>query len=217
MLPANFVFIAALVGASGTVLYGRAMLRGQVHPNRVSWCLWGAIPLIAFAAELREGVGVRSIMTFAAGIGPLAIVALSFVVRDGYWNVTRLDWACGTVSVLTLGIWALTNNPTLAIALSIAADALAATPTLRKAYRAPHTEHLATYLLGAASGGLTVLTISAWTFANAAFPLYVLAICSLIGMVIAINRRGPALTIPTVDCTDDAMTIDERIPAATRG
>lgn len=217
MLPANFVIIAALVGASGTVLYGRAMLRGQVRPNRVSWFLWGAIPLIAFAAELREGVGVRSLLTFSAGAGPLAIVALSFVLRDGYWNVTRLDWACGTFSAVTLGIWAVTNNPTLAIALSITADALAATPTIRKAYRAPHSEHLATYFLAAAGGGLTLLTISAWTFANVAFPLYIFGICSLIGLVIVVNRRGSADASASIDLADDAAATDERIPATTRG
>ncbi len=55
MISQNFAALAALLPLIGFAAYLRDTLRGKIPPNRVSWLLWGAAPMIAFAAELAEG------------------------------------------------------------------------------------------------------------------------------------------------------------------
>ena len=56
MLDAHFVILGAAVGFAGALSYLVGTLRGTVRPNRVSWLLWSLAPLVAFAAEVQQGV-----------------------------------------------------------------------------------------------------------------------------------------------------------------
>ena len=80
----------------------------------------------------------------------------------------------------------------MAILLSILADFLAAVPTIRKAYRYPHTEHAVAFLSGIAGAGITLLTIKAEDrgFASVAFPAYILLDSALIAWLILVPRPG---------------------------
>lgn len=85
MLPSNFVFIGVAIGSAGATGYLVATLKGEVKPNRVSFLLWSVAPLIAFAAQLRQGVGIESLMTFATGFLPFLVSwpPSSTVARSG--------------------------------------------------------------------------------------------------------------------------------------
>ena len=54
----------------------------------------------------------------------------------------------------------------VAIILSIAADALAAIPTVRKTITHPDTEHPLFFELVSLGGALTLSTMQRWTFAD---------------------------------------------------
>ena len=128
---------------------------------------------MVFAAELAQGVGLRTVMTFGIALGPLLVVIASYATKAAYWKLGALDWACGGVAGLALALWAITDSAVDAIILSIVADALAAIPTVRKAVTHPHTEHPLFFGLVSLGGALTLLTIQRWTFADWAFPLYI--------------------------------------------
>lgn len=190
MLPEWFVLVAValnLVCATGG--YVVAVLKGNAQPNRVTWFLWGLAPLIAFAAEIQQGVGIRSLFTLAAGLGPLLVVGASFISRHAEWRLTRFDLVCGALSIVGLVLWQLSGDGNLAIVFAIAADALAGTPTVIKAYRSPDTEHPPAFAFGCAASVITLLTISDWSFASAAFPLYVFLITGLI-LALLLTRVG---------------------------
>jgi hypothetical protein len=171
-----------------------ATLQGKTRPNRVSWALWALAPLVAFAAELSKGVGIQSLMTFVVGFGPLMVFLASFVNKKAYWQITRLDWACGAFSLLALVLWILTREGNLAIFFSILTDALAAVPTLIKSYRDPKSESPTVFILGIASATITLLTIHNWTFANWGFPAYILIICLLLAALIVYPRKATEAT-----------------------
>lgn len=180
MLDPKFVILGALLNLVGSTTYVWETLKGRTKPNRVTWFLWALAPLIAFAAELGEGVGIQALMTFMVGFGPLLIFLASFVNRKSYWKITTFDVVCGCMSLIALGLWAITQSGNLAIVFSIFADGLAAVPTVIKSYRDPQTENSTVFLLGAISAVITLLTITSWTFAHYAFPLYILLICLLL-------------------------------------
>ncbi len=191
MLDERFVFLAACCNIVGGGSYVLATFRGRTRPNRVTWGLWAAIPMIAFAAELSEGVGLRSLMTFMVGFGPFMVVIASTVNRDAFWQLGRLDVVCGALSVVAVVGWRLTGSGVVAIGLSILADAFAGVPTFVKSYREPSTEHPLVFTLGAASALITLLTVDEWSVAAAAFPAYIATVGIVVTLLLVFPTIGP--------------------------
>jgi hypothetical protein len=180
MINQHFVILGVLIGFAGNMTYVISTLRGKTRPNRVSWFMWTLAPLIAFAAELNEGVGIQSLTTFMAGACPLLVLIASFVNRKSVWQLTKFDFLCGVLSLLGLTLWLLTRHGDIAIIFSIAADAMAAMPTIIKSYTHPESEGWINYLSAAIAAGITLLTIKQWTFAAYGFPLYLMLVCLLL-------------------------------------
>ncbi len=185
MINENFVFLGALLNLTGSSSYTVDTFRGKTQPNRVTWFLWALAPLIAFSAQLSSGVSFKgALMTFMVGFGPLMVFIASFVDKKAFWKITKLDIACGVLSVLALILWYLTKTGDIAIVLSIAADLLAGVPTLIKAYKAPETESYNVFFFGAISAAITLLTVKTWTFTATAFPVYIFLICGVLFLLI---------------------------------
>lgn len=180
MLNENFVIVGAIIGAIGSLSYLIDTVKGKVRPNKVSFLLWAIAPLIAFAAMIQKGVGIQALMTFSVGFLPLTIFVASFFNKKAQWKLGRFDLICGAFSVLGIIFWLITKEGNIAIAFSILADGMAALPTITKSYRFPETESGWPYLTGAISAGLTLLTITDWSFAQYGFPVYILIVCLII-------------------------------------
>ncbi len=184
MLHPNFVIVGTIIGSIGGVSYLIYTLQGKVKPNRVTYFLWSLAPLIAFAAQLKEGVGIQSLLTFSVGILPLLTLIASFLNKQSEWKITKFDVVCGALSIAGLLLWLVTQVGNIAIIFSLLTEALAALPTIVKSYKFPETESDWTYFMGAISGLLTLLTIDTWNFAHYAFPLYILLVSLIISSLI---------------------------------
>ncbi|HZU65761.1 MAG TPA: hypothetical protein VFA09_00660 [Ktedonobacteraceae bacterium] len=184
MINQNFVILGAIISSTGGITYVIATIKGRVKPNRVSFLLWSLAPLIAFVAELQQGVGIQSLMTFMVGFLPLTIFIASFVNKNARWKLTRFDLICGGLSVIGLLLWYITSSGNVAIIFSILADALAALPTIVKAFNFPETESAIPFFTGMISAVITLLTIKVWNLANVGFPLYILIVSLLIATLV---------------------------------
>lgn len=184
MLPSNFIIVGALIGASGSVAYLIDTLKGKVKPNRVSYLLWSIAPLIAFFAQIKQGVGLEALMTFSTGFLPLTVFIASFINKQAEWKVTRFDLLCGFFSLVGLALWMITKVGNIAIFFSIVADTLAAIPTIVKAYKYPDTELAWPWIATVVGVILTLLTLSTLTFANSGFILYILFVDLLIFVLV---------------------------------
>lgn len=193
MISEKFVILGALIAFPGLLIYLWNTLKGKTKPNRVTWGLWTVAPLIAFAAQINEGVGLRALITFMAGFGPLLVFIASFINKKSVWKLGVFDYVCGVLSVLGLILWLLTSNGNLAIVFAILADGLAAAPTIVKSYKEPESESAWAFGLSAVSAIITLLTIDTWTFAFYGFPLYILVVCLLLFFLIQF-KLGRKLT-----------------------
>jgi hypothetical protein len=204
MIDPRFVILASLFNLIGSLCYARLTVKGLTQPNRITWLLWAVAPMIAVAGELSAGVGLTALMTFMVGFGPLVIFCSSFVNRNAYWKLAMFDWFCGGLSVAALVGWQLAGIPQLAIGLSIAADALAAIPTITKAYRLPESESGVAFLGGLISATITLLTIHHWNFATYAFPAYLVVLTALLLALIyrPARRRAAARLQEATDATE---------------
>ena len=184
MINQNFVILGAIIASIGSLSYLIYTIKGKVKPNRVSFLLWSLAPLIAFVAELQQGVGLQSIMTFEVGFLPLTIFIASFFNKNAKWRLTRFDLTCGVLSLVGLLLWYVTSSGNVAIVFSILADALAALPTLVKSFNFPETESSWTYFATTLSAVITLLTVKIWDLANAGFPLYISIVTLVISVLI---------------------------------
>jgi hypothetical protein len=145
-----------------------------VKPNKVSFLLWSIAPFIALAAQLKQGVGLESLMTFSVGFFPLLIFLASFVNKDAKWELSKFDLWCGFLSIVGLILWMITRIGNVAIFFSILADGLAGLPTIMKAYKYPETEIGWPWMMTVFGSILALFTISQLSFANSAFIFYVI-------------------------------------------
>lgn len=173
MLNQNFVIVGTLIASIGSVAYLWETIKGNVRPNRVSFLLWAIAPMIAFVAQIKQGVGLESLMTFSTGFLPLLVFFASFSNKNAQWKLTKFDLSCGILSVAGLILWLITQVGNVAIFFSIVADGLAALPTLIKAYKYPETEIAWPWFATCVGVILTLLTIKEWTFANSGFIIYI--------------------------------------------
>ncbi len=180
MLNQNFVFVGTLIGVVGAVAYLIDVVKGKIRPNRVSFLLWSIAPFIAFAAQIKQGVGLESLMTFSTGFLPFLTFGASFVNKKAEWKVTSFDLVCGFLSIVGLILWLITKVGNIAIFFSIVADGLAAVPTIVKSYKYPDTELAWPWLATVFGVVLTLLTIKELTFANSGFIVYILLVNTFI-------------------------------------
>jgi len=181
----NFVFLGAAIFFFGSIGYFVDTIKGKVKPNRVTWFIWSLAPLIAFIAQLKQGVGIhQALLTFMVGFIPLIIFIASFVNKKAYWKIGKLDIICGVLSLVGLFLWYITGTGIIAIFFAILADGLAAFPTVIKSFKFPETENWILYFANAISAGITLLTIKIWNPETFAFPLYILLLTLLLSVLI---------------------------------
>lgn len=174
MINPNFVIIGVILELLGGWSYLLDTIKGKVKPNRVSWLLWSIAPLIAFAAMVKQGVGITALATFAVGFVPLIIFIASFVNKKAMWEIGKLDIVCGLLSVAGLILWLVTKVGNIAIFFGIVADGLAAIPTIVKSYRYPETENSTLFFCGVLNSAIALLALSEWNFQSYGFPVYLL-------------------------------------------
>ena len=196
MIPAWCVFIGVAFSLVGAVSYVRAVLRGEAAPNRVTWVIWAVAPLLGFIIEIQEKVGLASVMTLVLGLVPIAVLLASTRNQQAMWKVGPFDVICGATSVFGLVIWLASSQPMVGLIAQVAADSIAALPTVRKAWSHPSSESSAVFYAGAANGGITLLTLKEWTTAGVLFPLAIFVADLLIGLFIT-TRIGERLAAAT--------------------
>jgi hypothetical protein len=190
VINVNFVFLGAAIGATGTSLYLRDTLRGTTQPNRVTWLLWAVAPLLAAAVEFRSGVGLRTLTTFMIGFMPLLVFAASFHNPKALWKIGTIDYVCGALSVGATIAWLLTQNSVVGISGAIAADFLAGIPTVMKSWTHPESETVTSYIGAVLNTGILLLTVTHWTTAVAAFPIFIVAMASVQSVLVG-GKLGP--------------------------
>lgn len=193
MLNENFVFVGIAINAIGLLSYFIDTVKGKIQPNKVRFALWSIAPLVAFFAQIKQGVGIQSLMTLSAGLFPIIIFLGSFVNKKAYWKITKFDLSCGTLSLIGLLLWQVTQVGNIAIFFAILADGLAYIPTLTKSWSHPETESGWPWLAVGINGLFALLTLKTFNFANSSFPIYFLVI-NLLTFAVIQFKLGKLLT-----------------------
>ena len=188
MLPEYFAIIGAIIGSLGGFYYLYETIVGQAQPNRITWLLWGIFPMVIFVAQRAQGVEGVSWASFVAGFTPLLVVAASFFNKKAYWKSEPRDYVLMAAAVIGIVLWAMTDNPNLALLFSLVADMLAGTPTLIKAYRHPGSESWIAYAISAIGFGVSLLSVQTYNVANATFVAYLFILNGALAVLASRSR-----------------------------
>jgi YVTN family beta-propeller protein len=188
MLNEQFIWLGAAVNVLAGVGYVMATVRGQARPNRVTWGLWSITAWLAFFGQLSEGVGLAVVLTLSVATIPTLIFFGSFI-GGAYWKFSKLDVVCLALSLVALVGWQLTASGLVAIVLSIAVDLLAGVPTLVQAWKEPESESHIAYTAGMFNAACTLLTLTTFTIATAAFAIYFFSLCATISFLLLVTPR----------------------------
>jgi hypothetical protein len=194
VIPESFAVVGAIIGSLGGLFYLYETIVGKAKPNRVTWLLWGLFPMIIFVAQRAQGVEGLSWATFAAGFNPFLILLASFLNKQAYWRTEPRDYYLMVAAVVGIVLWAITDNPNLALLFSLLADFLAGLPTLLKAYRYPQTESWKAYAISTVGFGMAMLAIPRFTFENYAFISYIFVLNAL--LAVFASRRSSGRPLP---------------------
>lgn len=176
MLPGWFALFSIAIRLVGGTQYAWGVLVGKARPNPITWFLWGLTPLIAFFAQLQNGLSTQAGVLLALATTPLIISAIALIKYRSREHFTPFSITCGGLALLGIVLWQITDIPELAIVFSIVADIFATLPTLQKAYHDPASEYAWPYMLSMISMVIALLAIREWSFLVYAFPLYMLCI-----------------------------------------
>ena len=189
MLPEYFAIIGAIIGSLGGFYYLYETIVGKVQPNRITWLLWGIFPMVIFAAQRAQGVEGLSWASFVAGFTPLLIVAASFFNKKAYWKSEPRDYYLMAAAIVGIILWAITDNPNLALLFSLLADMLAGIPTLIKSYRHPETESWIAYAISTIGFGISFLSVQTYNFENTAFVAYLFLMNGAFALLASRGRK----------------------------
>lgn len=184
-----FVIAAAAFQLFGGYAYIRATIKGRTKPNRVSWALWAAAPIISIIIIFHEGAqSWAALPVFMAGFIPVLVLLGSCFNKQAYWKLQKFDYVCGAMGVISLVLWVVADQPVIAVVMLAMTDCFAALPTIRKAWHHPETETAIVYVAAMFGGIAGLANLTELAVIEFAFPLYLVLINVLI--LVAINRRA---------------------------
>jgi hypothetical protein len=94
-------------------------------------------------------------------------------LKYGVGGKDKLDFIVLGLAILAICIWKITDNPTLALYMSLLADFIGFSPTLLKSYKFPETEDPKYYLSDVFVGLFSILSLQSIVFSELVFPLYI--------------------------------------------
>ncbi len=119
------------------------------------------------------------------------IVSLSW--RRGQLRLTYLDIVCLIGAVAGISTLVVLRDPTTALFVAVAVDAIAFIPTFRHAWESPDEESAVCFALSATAAtlALTVAIMHQNQFEGLAYPLYAILFNSATVIILLISRQIP--------------------------
>lgn len=116
-------------------------------------------------------------------------IALLAYVKRADVTITTTDWWFFVSALSSLPLWYFTCDPMWAVVIFTAVDVLGFGPTIRKAYRSPHSEPLAFFALFTARNALVILALESHSLITVLFPTVIAAACVSLIAIVAVRRR----------------------------
>jgi hypothetical protein len=180
--------IASVIGTVSYLPYFINIFKGKTKPHVFSWFVWGLLTGIAFFAQMAKGAGAGAWVTGLTAFFCL-IIAMIALFR-GEKGVTKSDWFCFIGALCGLLLWKLTSNPLLAVLLVTTTDALAFTPTFRKAYFKPYEETVSTFALNTIKFIFGLIALQSFNLTTWLYPASLVLMNGWFVIMVLLRRKS---------------------------
>ncbi len=170
--------------------YLQDILKGNTRPNIVSWGLWTLIQGIGIWVMVAspDGFSWPLVLLCATTFNTSAVVLLC-LFGYGSKEFGKIERACLILALIAIGLWISIKNSALTLTFAILADLVAATPTLVKTWKDPHSEAVAPWVMISVAAALGALSTTIVDVENLALPIYLAAVNGLIAMIAFVGQR----------------------------
>lgn len=184
--------------ALSTLPYIRALLKGQVRPRLVSWGVWAVLAGVMTFAALMVGEVQSALLTGVTAAACATVLILGW--RQGSRTMARLDWLCLIGALVGLAVFIVMKDPFLALAVSVAVDAIAFIPTLVHAWNDPEEESLLCFAAAAVGELFVVVAIvgAGPTVAGLLYPIYAVLFNGAVVAILVAGRRAAMAEVMNV-------------------
>ncbi len=183
----------AVIVVLSCVPYIIDLVKKKTRPNIVSWFTWALLITIGAFAALAAHQTRTAIITFGDAASVCAILLLGF--KYGYAKFSLFDGICQVGAVVGLILWLVFNSPTTAIIATVSIDFIAALPTFKHAWLKPDEETWQTYFISSLGAAVGLTSLSVFTIASLAYPVYLLLIGLTISATVIISRKKKKLSL----------------------
>ena len=174
--------LSAVLSTCAYLPYLYSMVLGTARPLRSTWLIWAVLSAISAATNIAEGAS-GSLLSVCVQAGFTTLIFF-ISLRFGMGRfIQRRDRQVLLLAVFGLGLWWLTDNAALALAISIGISAVGGFATIVKTYHAPHTEPAHCWIVSSAAAFMGLLSVGTLDPVLMAYPAYLLAL--YLGILIA--------------------------------
>lgn len=181
--------LAGLIGVADTLPYIRDTLRGVTRPHRGTWLIWGVLGIVVCLSQRADGASWSLVMAAVQAVATLIIFLLAITRGEG--GVSRIDMVMIAIAAGGVTGWVLADEPIVATACVVAADAIGVALMVPKTYRDPDSETLTTFALASIAAVLAAAAVAAPDPALLLYPAYY---CVANGFIALLIVRRRALT-----------------------
>lgn len=179
--------LATVLTIAAFVPYFRDIVRNKVKPHVFTWLVWSICTFTVFFAQLSAKGGVGAWPIGVSALLTSGVAVLAFLKRSDI-TIVRVDWIFLGMAMLALAAWYLTSDPTASVIILTVVDLCGFAPTLRKAYKDPHSESVPFYALFMLRNLVVVGALENYSVATAFFPAAIAAVCGMLIVMIWIRR-----------------------------
>lgn len=188
-------YLSGLAILASFVPYIRDTFFGETKPERMSWLIWSIIGAISFFSQFAKGASYSLLMTGAQTIGDLFIFVIA--IKYGVGGFVKRDVIAIIGVGISLFLWYLTKEASLALLIVIFIDAIGALLTVIKSYKNPETETISAWVLTFIGGFLGCIAVGKINFILLAFPAYVCLASLSILLAIKLGFESKASSVST--------------------
>lgn len=193
-----FGLLAGALSLIGYLPYLNDTLRGRTQPQRASWFIWSVLSCIALAAQIFEGAG-SSLWFAGVQCGATCVIFLAALPRGVGGLMHKRDRKVIVAAGIGIALWIATDTPGYALGISIAVSLLGGAVTVQKAYAAPESETLGTWVLSLAASICALIAVGGLSPILLAYPAYLLTLNGAIVAAILVGRQRSR--VPSVVAT----------------
>ena len=197
-------YLAVGVGLAGYSFYLRSIFKGRTKPHAFSWLLWGILTGIVFVAQLVKGGGSGS---WATGMSSVVCFSIGFIgLKKDTRGFSRFDWVFLGAAVVALLCWFFTKQPTFSIMLVTTVDVLGYASTLRKGYRYPHEENVASFSMQSLKYVVSITALQSYSLVTWLYPAAMIVMNSAVAILVAARQYQEPRSTMISSVASDAIS-----------